>query len=145
MIRRPPRSTRTDTLFPYTTLFRSADHRLLAATAGLVLQELGGLFFGRAADLADHDDRLGGFVGEEKLQHIDEVGAVHRIAADADGSGLSKARSGGLVDRLIGERARTADDDARALGEDVARPDTGLRLEAGRVGKEGVRSGYIRW
>src|SRR3546814_4307587 len=28
MIRRPPRSTRTDTLFPYTTLFRS--HRLPA-------------------------------------------------------------------------------------------------------------------
>src|SRR3546814_13206872 len=25
MIRRPPRSTRTDTLFPYTTLFRSRD------------------------------------------------------------------------------------------------------------------------
>src|SRR3546814_9789376 len=31
MIRRPPRSTRTDTLFPYTTLFRSgvAEHALL--------------------------------------------------------------------------------------------------------------------
>src|SRR3546814_9148609 len=27
MIRRPPRSTRTDTLFPYTTLFRSGDRR----------------------------------------------------------------------------------------------------------------------
>src|SRR3546814_2591660 len=26
MIRLPPRSTRTDTLFPYTTLFRSDDH-----------------------------------------------------------------------------------------------------------------------
>src|SRR3546814_5624063 len=26
MIRRPPRSTRTDTLFPYTTLFRSSVH-----------------------------------------------------------------------------------------------------------------------
>src|SRR3546814_8748746 len=26
MIRRPPRSTRTDTLFPYTTLFRSPAH-----------------------------------------------------------------------------------------------------------------------
>src|SRR3546814_270641 len=26
MIRRPPRSTRTDTLFPYTTLFRSGTH-----------------------------------------------------------------------------------------------------------------------
>src|SRR3546814_5750558 len=28
MIRRPPRSTRTDTLFPYTTLFRSLDEPL---------------------------------------------------------------------------------------------------------------------
>src|SRR3546814_19512650 len=27
MIRRPPRSTRTDTLFPYTTLFRSYDSK----------------------------------------------------------------------------------------------------------------------
>src|SRR3546814_5809576 len=32
MIRRPPRSTRTDTLFPYTTLFRSA--RALPAAGG---------------------------------------------------------------------------------------------------------------
>src|SRR3546814_7203033 len=29
MIRRPPRSTRTDTLFPYTTLFRSQLHLTL--------------------------------------------------------------------------------------------------------------------
>src|SRR3546814_12994302 len=28
MIRRPPRSTRTDTLFPYTTLFRSNYYRM---------------------------------------------------------------------------------------------------------------------
>src|SRR3546814_13561298 len=28
MLRRPPRSTRTDTLFPYTTLFRSIDGEL---------------------------------------------------------------------------------------------------------------------
>src|SRR3546814_5632242 len=35
MIRRPPRSTRTDTLFPYTTLFRSArrHHRRQRRTA----------------------------------------------------------------------------------------------------------------
>src|SRR3546814_7623518 len=33
MIRRPPRSTRTDTLFPYTTLFRSAE-RLQPVPAG---------------------------------------------------------------------------------------------------------------
>src|SRR3546814_20027405 len=31
MIRRPPRSTRTDTLFPYTTLFRSRPFGLLLA------------------------------------------------------------------------------------------------------------------
>src|SRR3546814_3832786 len=42
MIRRPPRSTRTDTLFPYTTLFRSGDQgiavdqRLSASVADLV-------------------------------------------------------------------------------------------------------------
>src|SRR3546814_1741284 len=32
MIRRPPRSTRTDTLFPYTTLFRSDGPGYLAET-----------------------------------------------------------------------------------------------------------------
>src|SRR3546814_6739417 len=32
MIRRPPRSTRTDTLFPYTTLFRSLDPQGNAST-----------------------------------------------------------------------------------------------------------------
>src|SRR3546814_1359266 len=42
MIRRPPRSTRTDTLFPYTTLFRSqsraevVEARLKAATSSWV-------------------------------------------------------------------------------------------------------------
>src|SRR3546814_15509062 len=45
MIRRPPRSTRTDTLLPYTTLFRSAcivvnvqpgSHRLIQTTRGSV-------------------------------------------------------------------------------------------------------------
>src|SRR3546814_4120228 len=50
MIRRPPRSTRTDTLFPYTTLFRSlldadlpygtGDVRSGVATHGLDLQRL---------------------------------------------------------------------------------------------------------
>src|SRR3546814_12696773 len=34
MIRRPPRSTRTDTLFPYTTLFRSRPHHAAAGAAG---------------------------------------------------------------------------------------------------------------
>src|SRR3546814_17635088 len=34
MTRRPPRSTRTDTRFPYTTLFRSLDRRLGRVLAG---------------------------------------------------------------------------------------------------------------
>src|SRR3546814_4413616 len=33
MIRRPPRSTRTDTLFPYTTLFRSDNIALISSNA----------------------------------------------------------------------------------------------------------------
>src|SRR3546814_20958689 len=46
MIRRPPRATRTDTLFPYTTLFRSGD--IDAGNAAL---------FGRPAGprAGDHD------------------------------------------------------------------------------------------
>src|SRR3546814_3302964 len=35
MIRRPPRSTRTDTLFPYTTLFRSVSAALAAGNTVL--------------------------------------------------------------------------------------------------------------
>src|SRR3546814_5870961 len=33
MIRRPPRSTRTDTLFPYTTLFRSEGEEIVRTSA----------------------------------------------------------------------------------------------------------------
>src|SRR3546814_3931821 len=37
MIRRPPRSTRTDTLFPYTTLFRAAGAHALGDRVALFL------------------------------------------------------------------------------------------------------------
>src|SRR3546814_11533000 len=37
MLRRPPRSTRTDTLFPYTTLFRSVLH---AINTPIALEEI---------------------------------------------------------------------------------------------------------
>src|SRR3546814_2386628 len=36
MLRRPPRSTRTDTLFPYTTLFRSAIDPLIDAPLAIM-------------------------------------------------------------------------------------------------------------
>src|SRR3546814_14164812 len=41
MIRRPPRSTLTDTLFPYTTLFRSEpDYSLIASDPELFAQQM---------------------------------------------------------------------------------------------------------
>src|SRR3546814_12172257 len=57
MIRRPPRSTRTDTLFPYTTLFRSA-----GAGAGLIAlpnRLLGGMDAGALALLGAQASRPG--------------------------------------------------------------------------------------
>src|SRR3546814_7942846 len=56
MIRRPPRSTRTDTLFPYTTLFRShlARKRRKAADARRRLQR-----FGMTRFAAQHADAKG--------------------------------------------------------------------------------------
>src|SRR3546814_18716108 len=39
MIRRPPRSTRTDTLFPYTTLFRSGRRQLCVIAQGRAQRE----------------------------------------------------------------------------------------------------------
>src|SRR3546814_3339586 len=41
MIRRPPRSTRTDTLFPYTTLFRSRSRREARDPLGLAVPAAG--------------------------------------------------------------------------------------------------------
>src|SRR3546814_9115375 len=41
MIRRPPRSTRTDTLFPYTTLFRSIQSVSKVFTLALALRRVG--------------------------------------------------------------------------------------------------------
>src|SRR3546814_7694525 len=38
MLRRPPRSSRTDTLFPYTTLFRSPSRRLLADRSSVAVR-----------------------------------------------------------------------------------------------------------
>src|SRR3546814_2119426 len=39
MIRRPPRSTRTDTLFPYTTLFRSTVFSSAAELGGIQVED----------------------------------------------------------------------------------------------------------
>src|SRR3546814_7049628 len=48
MIRRPPRSTRTDTLFPYTTLFRSTGDRVPPVPGQLYRRARRGAAGGRA-------------------------------------------------------------------------------------------------
>src|SRR3546814_17948300 len=50
MIRRPPRSTRTDTLFPYTTLFRSACTKYIVGHSDVMI--------GSVTATAEHWDRL---------------------------------------------------------------------------------------
>src|SRR3546814_952370 len=71
MIRRPPRSTRTDTLFPYTTLFRSARQ--------LPERPVGGC------------DRLG-FAGDDEAEAL---GIVH-ACLDADVATFDNTRAGAV-------------------------------------------------
>src|SRR3546814_2374476 len=51
MIRRPPRSTRTDTLFPYTTLFRSLAYLMRAGEPDAMDRMVGFAFGGLAIQL----------------------------------------------------------------------------------------------
>src|SRR3546814_10579061 len=74
MKRRPPRSTRTDTLCPYSTLVRSRPHvgvdrrHRRAGTAGVALRRIDGRRIGRrGVALADLDVELAG---------VDVAGAV---------------------------------------------------------------------
>src|SRR3546814_9218677 len=80
MLRRPPRSTRTDTLFPYTTLFRSP-------ALALAAQDLQELITGQH-QLRDH--------GHEVLEHV-HVDAQRLIGHRALGIALV-----GVLDRPRG-------------------------------------------
>src|SRR3546814_5400986 len=79
MIRRPPRSTRTDTLFPYTTLFRShREERFVEAT------EQGHRPFGEAGIL-DHqpfvlDQSQPGVGRARSEEHTSELQSLMRIS-----------------------------------------------------------------
>src|SRR3546814_11481142 len=112
MIRRPPRSTRTDTLFPYTTLFRSE------ACGAHVLDRDDGV--GRHQLEAGLDEQL---LGEGiadlhgralLLRVVVELGRGHGGAVDAVAPGLgadvdhrlSNARGGRIEDAEIGRESR---------------------------------------
>src|SRR3546814_12499604 len=69
MIRRPPRSTRTDTLFPYTTLFRSADRGNAVELAPV---DIGGALYQQGAGAA-------GAAGRSE-EHTSELQSLMRIS-----------------------------------------------------------------
>src|SRR3546814_20484249 len=74
MIRRPPRSTRTDTLFPYTTLFRSAER------AHIVPEDLAQLVVAHAADIGTgraERGQTGDRVAARPPRHLDA--GTHRL------------------------------------------------------------------
>src|SRR3546814_5961868 len=73
MIRRPPRSTRTDTLFPYTTLFRSEeDYEKDEKSKSINLTE----------DGTEHVERLledAGLLQGNNLYDIENTQVVHHV------------------------------------------------------------------
>src|SRR3546814_21075238 len=79
MIRRPPRSTRTDTLFPYTTLFRSGRSAiLLVPEIGLTPAAAARLqaTFGEQAAIL----HSGLTAGERSEEHTSELQSLMRIS-----------------------------------------------------------------
>src|SRR3546814_15793115 len=80
MIRRPPRSTRTDTLFPYTTLFRSEQARAAARLVHVSYAAEKGRF-----DLAAARDAavkpMGGYSQPDRSEeHTSELQSLMRIS-----------------------------------------------------------------
>src|SRR3546814_16545557 len=92
MIRRPPRSTRSDTLFPYTTLFRSFDHHAdhaIIATGDLVADVVADhglalvLLAGIGVAEVDHHLRPQTGLGQRRAGRIDALGIVVGAGAAA--------------------------------------------------------------
>src|SRR3546814_6776669 len=78
MIRRPPRSTRTDTLFPYTTLFRSNVSRLFVLAAQDRIEELGETAGECATQLAER--RGFKYAVTRSEEHTSELQSLMRIS-----------------------------------------------------------------
>src|SRR3546814_4646047 len=94
MIRRPPRSTRTDTLFPYTTLFRSPEMRAAYAAMVTRLDREVGRVVDLVRKLGQEENTLfvftsdngaaGGIIGEDYFnrseEHTSELQSLMRIS-----------------------------------------------------------------
>src|SRR3546814_7402940 len=83
MRRRPPRSTRTDTLFPYTTLFRSENRAPAIGRVRHLHQREGHRQPGRLDDAAQHREIALGLVeiGDARSEeHTSELQSLMRIS-----------------------------------------------------------------
>src|SRR3546814_2170978 len=106
MIRRPPRSTRSDTRFPYTTLFRArragADRR--GVGAGAVAE-------GSARQMEGvRQGHRAGRERQERLSHPDPVAPAGKAGGDARGraAALPPPAGAGIFDlRILGDRKST--------------------------------------
>src|SRR3546814_18632028 len=95
MIRRPPRSTLTDTLFPYTTLFRSLDHDVV----GQLRQRAAFVQHALEVDGGDlRADRAGNDVADF-LQHFEEVAAAFGDARRIGGDAVDPAGRGAVANQ----------------------------------------------
>src|SRR3546814_16752191 len=92
MLRRPPRSTRTDTLFPYTTLFRSRDDARGILTCG---DHAATDFFRRVAG-----DALTARIHPIVAKATDSVGVTQKYKSFTSGS--AGGELGGLLGAQIG-------------------------------------------
>src|SRR3546814_12146902 len=91
MIRRPPRSTRTDTLFPYTTLFRSAQ-RVAAKRGETVAVPDAVREEGLPEDVLDALRAPAGLVGKLRPQALVVDLAGFEARQDVDGLGFDVER-----------------------------------------------------
>src|SRR3546814_10802061 len=85
MLRRPPRSTRTDTLFPYTTLFRSQIRKLVSVSKDAIAKVRD-----TVGDMATRDSSVSSGAQEEVNRLLGQVAAINdgltqglRTVADA--------------------------------------------------------------
>src|SRR3546814_18145695 len=95
MLRRPPRSTRTDTLFPYTTLFRSFPPFAIFPIALSNVRR-------RAPPSPEIDFRLRPFSGSPGRRRRSRDGGRTHARGDADGGGqvADLSAAGGGTHRL---------------------------------------------
>src|SRR3546814_9982307 len=89
MIRRPPRSTRTDTPFPYTTLFRSSSALRGAGEAALSLgdPQTALTFFARAEEVTPRDGRVKAGMGSAFVL-LEQPAAALRFFGEAASLGI---------------------------------------------------------